>query len=227
MKLSNETLNVLKNFASINQNLEFKQGNKLSTISASKTILVKAGLKDQFPEDFCVYDLNKFLSVHSLHKDVELDFNGPDIVFKSGRNKIKYRKAAKQSIVTPPDKDLKLPSVDVSFTLKEEDLASALKTANVLQSPHIAFESDGDSIISMSSFDAKDDSAHVNSIEIVNDDSKNFKKFKAVFLTENLKMISGSYEVEISSKGLASFKNNGDDIQYWIAIESKDSNLTF
>jgi len=39
----------------------------------------------------------------------------------------------------------------------------------------------------------KDNSAHTDSTEIADG---NGKKFKALFLTENFKMISGSYEVQ-------------------------------
>ena len=221
MKLSNDTLAVLKNFASINSGLEFKAGNILSTMSPGKTILAKATLKDTFPVDFCVYDLNQFLSVHSLYKDADIDFDDANVVFKSGKSKIKYRKTAKEMIITAPEKELNLPSVDVSFKLTEEVFASIKKSANVLQSPNIAVESDGEKIY-FTCFNAKDDSAHTNSIEV--GDSSD-KKFKMVFLEENLKMISGSYDVEISSKGLASFKNTTQEIDYWIAIEAKDSNF--
>jgi hypothetical protein len=219
MKLSNETLSVLKNFAGINSGIEFKKGNKLTTISSGKTVLAKATLKDEFPQDFCVYDLNQFLNVHSLNKDTEVDFDESNIIFKSGRSKAKYRKTAREMIVTAPDKALSLPSVDIAFTLTEEDFGSILKSANILQSPNIAVESTGDKIC-LTAFNAKDDSAHTNSIEVADG---NDNKFKMVFLTENLKMISGSYDVEISSKGLASFKNKNVDIQYWVATESKDS----
>jgi hypothetical protein len=219
MKLSNETLSVLKNFAGINSGIEFKKGNKLTTISSGKTVLAKAILKDEFPQDFCVYDLNQFLNIHSLNKDTEIDFDEANIIFKSGRSKAKYRKTAKEMIVTAPDKALSLPSVDVEFTLTEEDYASILKSANILQSPNIAVESVGEKIV-LTAFNAVDDSAHTNSIEVA---AGNGSKFKMVFLTENLKMISGSYDVEISSKGLASFKNKNVDIQYWVATESKYS----
>lgn len=219
MKLSNETLTVLKNFSTINSGIEFKQGKKIATISSTKTVLAKATLPDEFPEDFCIYDLNQFLSVHSLYKDVELDFDASNVIFKSGRSKIKYRKTAKNMIVTAPDKDLTLPSVDAEFTLSETDFAQALKTASVLQSPNIAFESDGTKVM-VTTFNAKDDAAHTNSVDIAEGE---FKTFKAVFLTENLKMIPGSYDVKISSKGLASFSNTKEDIDYWIAIETNDS----
>lgn len=220
MKLSAETLNVLKNFASINSGLEFKAGNKISTISSTKTVLAKATLSDEFPQDFCIYDLNQFLSVHSLGKDTELAFESQNVIFKNGRSKTKYRMTAKTMIVSPPEKELKLPSVDGAFTLTQEDLVQALKNASVLQSPNIAFESDGEKI-AVTVFNAKDDSAHTNTIEIGADN--NSTKFKAVFLTENFKMIQDSYDVEISKAGLASFQNKKGDLQYFIAIEAKES----
>jgi hypothetical protein len=220
MKLSNETLNVLKNFAGINSGIEFKTGNKIATISSTKTVLAKATLTDEFPQDFCIYDLNQFLSVHSLGKDTELAFDSNNVIFKSGRSKTKYRMTAKSMIVSAPDKELTLPSIDGSFKLKDEDLAQALKNSAVLGSPNIAFESDG-SKISVTNFNAKDDSAHTNTIEIGTTDSD--KQFKAVFLVENFKMIPGTYNVQVSSKGLASFVNEKGDLQYWIAIEAKES----
>lgn len=220
MKLSNETLTVLKNFAGINSGIEFKQGNKISTISSTKTVLAKATLKDNFPQDFCIYDLNQFLSVHSLGKDTELDFDAQNVIFKFGRSKTKYRMTSKNMIVSPPDKELKLPSIDGSFQLKEEDLVQALKNAAVLQSPNLAFESDGTKV-TVTVFNAKDDSAHTNTIEI--GDATSGQKFKAVFLTENFKMVHGTYNVEVSSAGLSSFKNSAGDMEYFIAIEAKDS----
>ena len=220
MKLSNETLNVLKNFAGINSGLEFKTGNKLSTISSTKTVLAKATLPDNFPQDFCIYDLNQFLSVHSLSKDTELDFESQNVIFKSGRSKTKYRMTAKNMIVSPPEKELKLPSVDGNFTLKEEDLVQALKNASVLQSPNLSFESDGEKV-TVTVFNAKDDSAHTNTIEI--GEVNNGKVFKAVFLTENFKMVPGAYDIEISKAGLSHFKNADGDLEYFIAIEAKDS----
>lgn len=220
MKLSTDTLNILKNFANINSGIEFKRGTKIATISSTKTVLAKATLTDDFPQDFCIYDLNQFLSVHSLGKETELDFDPQHVIFKSGRSKTKYRTTSKNMIVSAPEKEINLPSIDGSFTLTEEDLAQALKNASVLQSPNVAFESDGSKVY-ITNFNSKDDSAHVNTIEV--GDSTDGKRFKAVFLTENFKMIPGTYSVEISSQGLASFKNSKGDLQYWIAIEAKDS----
>ena len=219
MKLSNETLTVLKNFSSINQGIQFKQGTKLTTVSAGKTVLAQANLKDEFPQDFCVYDLNQFLSVHSLHKDSDLSFDDSNVIFKSGRSSTKYRKTAKEMIVTPPEKEITLPSVDVSFTLSEEDYNNIMKVASVLSSPHSAVESDGDAV-QLVAFDALDNSAHTNSIQV---GEGNGKKYKIVFKTENIKLIPGSYAVQISFKGIGHFKNTKEDIQYWIAFEAKET----
>lgn len=219
MKLSPETLVILKNFAAINNGVEIKQGFKQSTISSGKTVLAKTTLKDEFPEDFCIYDLPQFLSVYSLYKDVEIEFDEFNVIFKSGKAKIKYRKTDKKMIITPPDKELKLPSEDVVFSLSESIFSSIMKSANILQSPNISVESTGD-VICITAKDKKDDSAHTNSIEVC---EGNGHEFEMVFLTENLKMIPGTYDVSISSKGLASFKNTVQELDYFVATESKDS----
>jgi len=220
MKLSTETLNVLKNFSTINQNLEFKQGNKLTTISAGKSVLAQATVKDEFPQNFCVYDLNQFLLVHSMFKgDVELEFDASNITFRGGRSKTKYRMASRDTIVVPPEKEIKLNDIDYSFTLSDVDYAEIMRSAAILSSPNIAIKSDGETV-EIFAYDAKDDSQHTSSIKV---GDGNGKTFTLVFKTENLKMIQGTYDVQISFKGLAQFKNTKEEIQYWIAIESKES----
>lgn len=222
MKLSNETLTVLKNFSSINQGIQFKKGTKLTTVSSGKTVLAQANLKDDFPQDFCIYDLNQFLSVNSLFKDsAELEFNSSDVIFKSGKRKTNYRMTAKEMIVTPPEKEITLPSVDCTFNLTAEDYEWTMKTASVLSSPHIAVESDGETI-NIVTFDAIDNSQSSNSTEVGEGDGK---VYKIVFKTENIKLIPGNYTVQISFKGIGHFQNTKDDIQYWIAFEAKETKI--
>jgi hypothetical protein len=221
MKLSNETLDVLKNFSSINQGIQFKKGKKLTTVSSGKTVLAQANLKDEFPEDFCVYDLNEFLSVYGLFKDSEIDFSESDIIFKSGKRKSNYRKTAANMIVVPPEKDIILHSVDCVFKFSQEDYDSLMKAANILSSPHIAVVSDGETV-ELVTFDADNDAAHTNSIQV---GQGNGKKYKIVFKKENIKLISGGYDVKISFKGIGHFKNTKDDIQYWIAFEAKETKI--
>ena len=191
----------------------------MTTISPGKTILARSTLKESFPHDFCVYDLNQLLTLLSLDRDSEIDFDDSNIFIRGNNTETKYRKTSKEMIISPPDKTLVLPSVEVSFKLSEENLLTLLKGANVLQSPHISVNSKNGKL-TLTCFDAKNDSAHTRSISL-NEDFVG--DIRAVFLTENLKMIPGTYDVEISSKGLASFKNTHQELEYWIAIEAKES----
>lgn len=221
MKFSPKTIDVLKNFSTINPGLFFKSGSTLSTMSPQKNILCEAVVEDTFPQDFGVHDLNNFLSVLSLNKDPEVEFDGKNAIIKflNGRSKIKYRFTEASMIVSPPEKKITLPSVDVSFSLTDEDYAWIQKTAAILRSPNVAVVGNGTSV-ELITFDAVDDSAPTNSVDIGLTTDKNFK---LIFKTENLKMVPGGYSVDISSKGIAHFKNTKENIQYWIATEAGSS----
>lgn len=221
MKLSNETLTVLKNFASINQGMQFRQGKKLVTVSPSKTVLASAGINDEIPKEFCLYDLNQFLMIYNLKKNCELEFTEHDVIFNkdNGKNKSGYRMTTPEMIVVPPNKELTIPSVDVEFTLTAEDYDSVMDMAKALSSPHIKISSEGDDI-KVVTFDASGKDTNWDSTQV---GTGNGHKYEIVFKTENIKMIPGTYEVQISFKGIAHFKNTKDDVQYWIAFEGKES----
>jgi hypothetical protein len=219
MKLSTDTINLLKNFASINQGIFFKQGKTIKTVSPQKNIMAEVTVTEDFPVDFGVYDLNNFLSVISLHKDdPTLNFEDKNILISGlkGRSKIKYRFCEPTMIVVPPEKNIVMPEPEIKFMLSAEDFDWILRAAAVLSSPHIAIESDGHKIF-VSTLDLQNDSAHTDSIEIADGNGDNYCM---IFKTENLKMISGSYDVSLSSKGISHFKNKNKDLQYWITTEA-------
>jgi hypothetical protein len=221
MKLSANTLSILKNFGAINQGIFFKKGSVLKTVSSHKNILVEATIEEQIPTDFGVYDLNNFLSVVSLHKDVasfEFDDKHVVIVGNKGRSKIKYRFCDPTMIVVPPEKKITMPDPEISFELTSEDFDWVMRAAGVLSSPQIAVESDG-STMRIVTLDLQNDSAHTDSLELGN--AKGDDKYRMVFKTENVsKILSGSYDVNISSKGVAHFKNKNVNIEYWITTET-------
>ena len=221
MKLSTETISILKNFSGINQNLEFKQGNKLSTISTTKAVWAQAVIKDDFPKNFCVYDLNKFLASHAMFKDsAELSFDKDNIVtFNSGRRRLSFVTAARDAILTPPDKEIKMDAVDCSFSMSTDDYSDIMKAVNVLGSPNITVSSDGEKVYLVAG-NAKDDSQDKMSIEV---GDGNGRQYKIVFKTENFKMLQGDYDVKIAFRGFANFANTKDEIQYWVAFEGPES----
>ncbi len=220
MKLSSETLSVLKNFGNINPGIFLKKGKTLKTVSSHKNILAQATIPDEIPADFGIYDLNEFLSVVSLHKDdLSLEFDSKNVVISGlkGRSKIKYRSCDSTMIVTAPEKPLALPSADIEFELSAEDFRWILDAANVLGSPQISVESDG-SKVTLNTLDVTNDSAHTESLDLST--AGNGDKYKMVFKTENIsKILSGAYEVKISSKGISHFKNKKGEIEYWITTE--------
>ena len=138
MKLSEKTLTLLKNFSNINQSILFKQGNSLRTISVMKNILAEATIDEDLPTDFGIYDLGQFLNGLALHTRPELDFQNEGYVYiKEGRMRSKYFFADPKVIVTPPEKEITLPSEDVSFTLSTDQLDKLLKAAGIYQLPDL------------------------------------------------------------------------------------------
>jgi len=222
MKLSDDTVTVLKNFSSINQSLLFKSGNTLKTISPLKTIFVEATVGESFPKEFALSDLNKLLAKVSLYKDAELAFDDDKINISTENKKksdyIKY--CSPKVIVTAPEKPITFGDPDCSFSLSQEDLDWMRKSAGISGSPNFVFESDG-STIQFIATDVKDDSADQSKIEIgsVTDG----KTFKVVMKVENFKLLDGSYDVAIAKKGMAQFKHKTVAITYYIAIEAAAS----
>lgn len=218
MKLSSDTVNILKNFSVINEGIFIKKGSVIETISKQKNILARAELKDSFDDEFGIYDINNFLGVISLNGEPDLEFQEKDIIIKgfSGKSKTLYRKTPKNMIIVPPDKKINMADAEISFGLSSEEIKWVIKNASALSSPNIAFKSDG-SIIEVNCFDTKNDGANINSTQI--ESAGNGKKYNMIFSTENLKLIEGAYTVTISSKGISHFKHTTNPIEYWIMSE--------
>lgn len=217
MKLSENTLSVLKNFASINQGIKITEGNTLSTISPLKTLLAKATVSDNFDKSFCIYDLNRFLSVLSLFKEPELEFGDSAVVIKGGKQKVVYRFCQENVIVAAPAKEIQFPEAEVVFNLTQEALSSVIKATGVLQLPEIAIVGEGGKLY-MRAVNSKD----VGSDEFNEEIGETTQEFTAVFKPEYLsKLLAGSYKVEVSSKKISRFSS--DTTVYWIATESNST----
>ena len=215
MKLSDKTISLLKNFSSINQSILFKEGNKLRTISVMKNILAEATVSEEFAKDFGVYDLNQFLNGLSLHQSPELDFkNDGYVVIREGKMRSKYFFADPNVIVTPPEKDITLPSEDVCFEVSTEQLDKLLKAAAVYQLPDISAVGEG-GIIKLVVRDKKNDTS--NDFAIVVGETKD--QFSFNFKVENIKVLPGTYEVVVSKKLLSRFESKNHDLTYYIALE--------
>lgn len=214
MKLSSNTTNILKNFSQINQSILIKQGNKLKTISVMKNILAEAEIEEEFEKDFAIYDLNQFLSGLSLYDAPDLEFGESYLTIRDGRRRAKYFFADPDVIVSPPEKEISLPTRDVCFTVATQQLDKLLKAAAIYQVPDLsAIGRNGK--VELVVRDKKNDTSHEFSEEV----GETEDDFVFNFKVENIKIIPGTYDVVISSKLLAEFTNKNTDLKYYIALE--------
>jgi len=215
MKISTNTVNILKNFAKINPSIFIQEGNTLKTMSPSKTIMAKATVDTEFPKRFAIYNLDRFISTTSLFNDPNFDFGENGVTIKENDKKTDYMYAHENTITKTPDREINLPSVDVSITLINEHLQEVAKAGGVLGLPEILIVGDGSNIF-LQAADSKTN-GDVYSIKI----GETNKTFKVVFKTENIKIIPGNYDITVSAKGISNFK--GKEVEYWIAIEGNSN----
>ena len=216
MKLSNDTREVLKNYSTINANLLVTSGNQIATMSQMKNIVSKATLPDTFENEFAIYDLNEFLSAMSLFEDPELDFGDSSVKISQGGQSLNYF-YSDPTVVTTPKSDIGMPEPDATFTLKQSVFNQVLKASSVLGVPDMVLDVDDNGTMNLRVSDRKNDTSNSFSVEVGEGGTPNQKFF---FKVENLKLLSGDYEVKVSSKGISNFKNVNKDVEYFIALET-------
>ena len=221
MKLSEHTISVLKNFASINQNLVIREGSELQTMSAMKNIVARSGVEENFPKEMAIYDLNEFLAALSLFSSPVLEFDEQYVTIKeesNPTNSLKYF-YSDPSVVTSPQKMITMPSEEIKFTMDKEDLLKLKRAAGAIGAPDMVLErKDGTSSITVK--DKKNDTANNYSLDVNTNGDGEFNFF---FKVENMKLLDGTYDVEISSKNISHYKNKSFDIEYWIALEPEST----
>jgi len=222
MKLNNETVTVLKNFSTINQNLVIKSGNNISTMSAMKNIVAKAKVKEDFTKEFAIYDLNEFLAALSLFDNPDLDFKD-DFVVISDKAHLKYW-YSDPSVVTTPSKDVTMPESEISFTLESNMLSDVQRAAAVIGAPDMVLQAMSLGLAVLKVTDKKNSTAndYAVKVDINNEDGKDVP-YKFWFKVENLKLLPGTYDVTVSSKNISHFVNTKVDVDYFIALEPESS----
>jgi len=216
MKISEKTTEVLKNFSSINPSIAFKAGNVVRTVSEQKNILAQAIVPETFPKDFAIYELNQFLGLGSLFDDAEYDFGETNVTVSEGSTKSRYTYTDPSMVTSPPEKNIELPSTEVTFDVTKEQMTKVMNAANQLSLPEIVVRGDNNKVRLVAT-DTKNPTSNEFAVEV----GSTTAKFDFVFKVENFKMIGGNYQVAISAKGISHFK--GAVAQYWIATESGSS----
>jgi len=217
MKISNNTISILRNFSDINANILFKPGKTLNTVSTMKNIMAKAEVEEDFETEFGVYDLPEFLRAIDSFKQPVLKFNGSaNLKIQDEKTSLSARYAfADKSTLVTPTKEIKMPDQTVAFTLKNEDYESVKKLYTNLSLPDIAFKGEKGKI-KLVALDKKNSNSNESSITVGETDIE----FTAYIKAENMKIIPGEYDVALSKAKIAHFINKKVKVQYWIALEA-------
>lgn len=217
MELTEKTLEVFKNFATVNPNLVVKPGNVVKSITEAKNVMASAIVDVDFTQAFGIYDLNEFLSVLNLVDGPRLKFEENSVLVgdSSGRSRVRYY-FADPEMLTTTEKDIQMPEAEVKFTLQNGVLNKIKKASSVLSHSEICV-SVVDNVLNIAVSDSKNSTSNVYSIDV--DGTWTTDNFKVYILTDNLKLIPGDYEVQLSSKNISRFKKVEDNVEYFIALE--------
>lgn len=216
MKIGNETLTILKNFASINTNIVFKPGHQISTVSSSNSIFARAIIKEEIPRGFAIYDLNALLSVLTIVENQKITFEDKMLVASSEKGKFEYFYSDPEVVKAAPDGTIEHQEV-YKFKLTAEDVQMFLKAAQITKAPSISV-TNKDQNVSIVIGDRKNLSANNFKKSI----GTSFNEFDIFIAVENFKIIPDAYEVTVGKTGKAKFlyfKHESKDLQYWIAAE--------
>jgi hypothetical protein len=226
MKLSENFVEVLKNFASINSGLVVKPGQVLRTISSNKTILAEAHVDEVFESEFGIYDLNKTLALLSLNKgNPEVAIEKESLVYLglNGRGRTRQRFTDTKLILAPPSKNINVSKYDVEFELTEEIYEWIMNVSSILKCPNIIVQSTEEGGLSLAAIDVKGEI--VDDAEVALEGTFTVKSFKAVFKLDNIKIMPGAYKVELASMGVAKFTNKTGKLTYWVSLEAGASSF--
>ena len=222
MKISKETMAILKNFSTINSSIFVRAGNELCTISKSKNILATATVTEDFPQDFAIYDLARFLGALSLFEEPELEFGSEFVTIKSAGKKhsIKYVYSSPDNVNKPAKSRLELPSHNVEFDLDSDTVKDIVKASGLMSLPNLQVTSLGDAV-QIVLHDSENSSSSNYTIETQSKTDSG--DFIFSFKVENMKLLDSKYDVAIyyeptKKAGFGYFK--GSNIEYWIAVES-------
>ena len=214
--LSQTTLNILKNFATINNGIIIKKGNTLRTISNAENILAAANVEESFPQTFAIYDLNQFLAGLSLFDTPSLVFDNNDYVtIKDGRSRVKYYFSDPEiTLKTAPDKNVKYPGSDIQFTLSASDIAAIQKATGIYKLPDLNISSDEEIVLSVRDNEITTSNTYDIIVPGTFEGTHSFD-----LKVENIRLLQGDYQVGVSKQYISEWKHLNLDLTYYIALE--------
>lgn len=214
MKISKTTLDLLKNFSTINTGIIIREGNEIGTMNNSSSVVAFATVPETFPVQFGIYDLNNFISTVNLFEDPDIEFGENMMTITGGVSRCSYG-YAEESVIKTPKSKVKFPGGEVNFTLTKEVFDRIMKASQTLQLPMLCVTKDKDSNIVLKAIDTKNPNGNAFSVVVGRDVSGN--EYNLYIMSDLMKMVRGDYEVSLSSRLVSHFKSS--DSEYFVALE--------
>jgi len=213
MKISKQTLEILKNYSQINSNILIREGNILSTISVGNSIFSRATVAEEFPQEFAIYDLSSLLGLLSLSDAQDIEFGEKSLTVSKDSGTFEYFYADTSIIVAPPNKEIKLES-HFEFLLPATEIGMLQKAANLTGATTLSVIADGENATLVIG-DPKTSSSnsyrkHLGPTEL---------EFDVRLRIENFKVLVDEYVVSLSKRNFMHLKSNTRQIQYWLALD--------
>lgn len=213
MKLSASTLEILKNFSTINTSIVIQPGDRINTMAVDKNIVASAGVVETFDRTFGVYDLNQFLNVMSLFTDADISFRDTkQALIKEGKTTVYYTFADPNILTKAPSNVKELPPV-ATFELTKQTLQSLMKGISIMGFDQVMFQGDGEKL-TLAGINSKNPQSDSYRVEVGDTD----KEFNIYIKKENLVMIPGTYNVQLNNRNIHLISTERD-LKYWIAFE--------
>lgn len=220
MKISNETLAIFKNFASINPNLMIKKdSNILRTCSESQRIFAEIEIAEQFPHDIGILNLQNLLKTLSLFRDPVFDFEETHMIIReeNGKSSFKYFYTAPNCLIYPKRALPELPT-SVSFSLEEDTLGQITKAASSTSLPDINIKYDAN-VVELQIMERSSPTSNVFSLKM---DGEGTESLNAFMQADNLKVvIPDNYKMSVSEvlAKLECTNENRPSLLYAIAMD--------
>ena len=166
MELNENTLNIMKNLATINHNLLVQPGNTIKTINEARNVVSTAVLDQEFAQQFGIYDLNEFIGVLGLVDTPNLKFDDESVSVSdsTGRSKVKYFFSPEETL-TSPTKDINMPDPEVKFTLDNDTLNKLKRAASTLGHSEVSIRP-SNGVLSLAVVDNENSTSNTYSIDI-------------------------------------------------------------
>ena len=225
MKLSPETIAILKNFSLVNPSIRLTPGNLIMTKNFHGSIYAEHEAKDEIDETYDIFDLGGFLNVLSIAPDgseIKLSADKTEIEIESTRVKLKYPLADSSARIVVPAKRAIFPEANVSFEMSSEDYQQLMKATRTLGATTITIENDDSGKIAINAYNKSIDPNFEKPVYKVLFSDYTGNAFKYIISLDNLVIQSGAYQVELWASGdrYATFFKS-ESASYIIAVELK------